>query len=59
MQPAYETSSSVVVCTAAALASVQHHPVSPVNTSGEVTSQSLWSLYGRHFVGLTRHNELS
>ena len=23
-------------------------------TQGEVTSQSLWSQYGRHFVGITR-----
>ena len=28
-------------------------------TQGEVMSQSLWSLYGRHFEGITRHNELS
>jgi len=25
-------------------------------TQGEVTSQSLWSLYDRHFVGITRSN---
>ena len=30
-----------------------------VNTSGEVTSQSLWSRYDRHFLGITRHNALS
>jgi len=29
-----------------------------VNTLGEVTSQSLWSRYDRHFVGITRHNVL-
>jgi len=29
------------------------------NTQGEVTSQSLWSRYDRHFVGVTRHNALS
>jgi len=28
-------------------------------TLGEVTSQSLWSRYHRHFVGITRHNALS
>ena len=28
-------------------------------TQGEVTSQSLWSRYGRHFVGITRYNALS
>ena len=28
-------------------------------TRGEVTSQSLWSRYDRHFVGITRHNALS
>jgi len=28
-------------------------------TQGEVTSQSLWSRYDRHFVGITRHNALS
>jgi len=28
----------------------------PSNTQGEVTSQSLWSRYDRHFVGITRHN---
>ena len=28
-------------------------------TLGEVTSQSLWSRYDRHFVGITRHNALS
>jgi len=28
-------------------------------TQGEVTSQSLWSWYGRHFVCITRHNALS
>ena len=26
---------------------------------GEVTSQSLWSRYDRHFVGITRHNTFS
>ena len=26
---------------------------------GEVTSQSLWSRYDHHFVGLTRYNALS
>ena len=26
------------------------------STYGEVTSQSLWSRYERHFVGITRHN---
>ena len=26
---------------------------------GEVTSQTLWSRYDRHFVGITRHNALS
>jgi len=25
-------------------------------TQGEMTSQSLWSRYDRHFVGITRHN---
>ena len=25
-------------------------------TEGEVTSQSLWSRYDRHFVGITRHD---
>jgi len=30
-----------------------------LNTQGEVTSQSLWSRYDRHFVGITRHNALS
>jgi len=29
------------------------------NTQGEVTSQSLWSRYDRHFVGITRYNALS
>jgi len=29
------------------------------NTQSEVTSQSLWSRYGRHFVGITRYNALS
>ena len=28
-------------------------------TQGEVTSQSPWSRYDRHFVGITRHNALS
>jgi len=28
-------------------------------TQGEVASQSLWSRYDRHFVGITRHNALS
>jgi len=28
-------------------------------TQGEVTSQSLWSRYDRHFVGITRHHALS
>jgi len=28
-------------------------------TEGEVTSQSLWSRYNRHFVGMTRHNALN
>ena len=28
-------------------------------TQGQVTSQSLWSRYGRHFVCITRHNALS
>ena len=28
-------------------------------TQGEVTSQSVWSRYDRHFVGITRHNALS
>jgi len=28
-------------------------------TQGEVTSQSLWSWYDRHFVGIMRHNVLS
>jgi len=31
----------------------------PSDTQGEVTSQSLWSRYDRHFVGITRHNALS
>jgi len=30
-----------------------------VHIMGEVTSQSLWSRYDRHFVGQTRHNALS
>jgi len=30
-----------------------------MNTSGEVTSQSLWSQYDRHFVGIRRHSVLS
>ena len=25
-------------------------------TQGEMTSQNLWSLYDRHFVGITWHN---
>ena len=29
-----------------------------VNTQGEVTSQSLWSRYYHHFVGITRYNAL-
>ena len=29
------------------------------NTQREVTSQSLWSRYDRHFVGITRYNALS
>ena len=29
------------------------------NTQGEVTSQSLWSQYDSHFVGITRHNAFS
>ena len=28
-------------------------------TQGEVTSQSLWSRYDRHFVGITRYNASS
>ena len=28
-------------------------------TQDEVTPQSLWSRYDRHFVGITRHNALS
>jgi len=28
-------------------------------TLGEVTSQSLWSRYDRHFVGITRYSALS
>ena len=28
-------------------------------TQGEMTSQSVWSRYERHFVGITRHNALS
>jgi len=28
-------------------------------TQGEMTSQSQWSRYDRHFVGITRHNALS
>jgi len=28
-------------------------------TQGEVTSQSLWSRYDHHFVGITRHDALS
>ena len=28
-------------------------------TQGEVTSQSLWPRYDRHFVGITRHDALS
>jgi len=30
-----------------------------LNTQGEVTSQSLWSRYDRHFVGKTQYNALS
>jgi len=33
--------------------------VSPLYTQGEMTSQSLWSRYGRHFVGITPYNALS
>ena len=29
---------------------------SPSNTQGDVTSQSPWSRYNRHFVGITRYN---
>jgi len=29
------------------------------NTQGEVTSQSLWLQYDRHFVGITRYNAFS
>jgi len=29
------------------------------NTQDEVTSQSLWSQYDRHSVGITRHDALS
>jgi len=32
---------------------------STLYTLGEVTSQSLWSRYDRHFVGTTRYNALS
>jgi len=33
--------------------------INQLYTSGEVTSQSLWSRYDRHFVGTTRYNALS
>jgi len=31
----------------------------PSYTQGEVTPQSLWSRYDRHFVGITRYDALS
>ena len=37
----------------------QRQSQSTFYTQGEVTSQSLWSRYDRHFVGITRHNALS
>ena len=34
-------------------------PLNDAAAWGEVTSQSVWSQYGRHFVDVTRHNAFS
>ena len=34
-------------------------PFIQLHTWGEVTSQNLWSVYDRHFVGITRYNVFS